>query len=676
MNHKMKNTKTIFSLALTAMLVTFFYSSFLGQKADDNDVLVTIADEQVKVEDFMFVYNKNNTQTTMQEPTSIEDYLDLFINFKLKVKEAEELQMDTISEFQKELAGYREQLAKPYFVDEDVNEALLEEAYERMLKDVRAEHILIMVEADARPEDTLEAYNKIVEIRQEIMGGMAFADAAVAYSDDPSAKDKEEIPGKQRARKGNKGDLGYFTVFNMVYPFENAAYETPVGEVSQPIRTQYGYHLVKVTDRKDALGTAQVAHIYIALGPDITEEEAAQKEEKANNIYQKIQEGMTFEEAVVQYSEDKGSARNGGRLSKFTCNRVVAEFVLAAESLEIDEVSAPVKTRYGYHIIKLISRETPGTFDDESEGLKKKLSKDDRSHLSEEAVINRIKAENKLKIYGKTKQAFFATVDTSVLNATYVIDSGADLSKVIVKLGSDKHTQEEFASYVVNQQRKQANIDKDVYLEKLFNKWLDDVCMRYEDAHLEEKYPEFRALMKEYHDGILLFNLTDEKVWTKAVKDTAGLEVYFNNNRDNYQWGERIDATLFEIRNLEDFEAAQKIILENESDGDVAKALDADSITSVTIIPGKFEKGDNQVVDDVNWNAGTVQQIHSDVEKLITIVRIREVLPPGPKEIDEARGIATADYQTYLEQAWVEQLKEKYPVVINEEVLQQLVNNQ
>jgi peptidyl-prolyl cis-trans isomerase SurA len=182
--------------------------------------------------------------------------------------------------------------------------------------------------------------------------------------------------------------------------------------------------------------------------------------------------------------------------------------------------------------------------------------------------------------------------------------------------------------------------------------------------------------MKEYHDGILLFNLTDEKVWTKAVKDTAGLEVYFNNNRDNYQWGERIDATLFEIRNLEDFEAAQKIILENESDGDVAKALDADSITSVTIIPGKFEKGDNQVVDDVNWNAGTVQQIHSDVEKLITIVRIREVLPPGPKEIDEARGIATADYQTYLEQAWVEQLKEKYPVVINEEVLQQLVNNQ
>ncbi len=672
----MNKIQTVLKIVVLTLLVATLNGNIFGQGSIDDKVLVSIADEKIKVEDFMFIYNKNNTQTTMQEPTSIEDYLDLFINFKLKVKEAEELQLDTISEFKNELAGYREQLAKPYFIDEGVNEALLEEAYNRMLKDVRAQHILIMVEQDARPEDTLAAFNKVVQIRQEIIDGMSFEDAAVEYSDDPSAKDQEEIPGKQRARKGNKGDLGYFTVFNMVYPFENAAYKTPVGEISQPTRTRYGYHLVKISDKKDALGTAQVAHIYVALGPDITPEEALQKEEKANNIYQKILEGMTFEEAVAEYSEDKGSARNGGKLSKFTCNRVVPEFVLAAESLEVDDISAPVETRYGYHILKLISRDTPGTFDEESEGLKKKLLKDERSHLSEEAVIKRIKVEANLKVSDKAKQEYFATVDTSVVNAQYSIDSLLTLGKTIIKLGKTKYTQRDLADYIVNNQRKQANIDKDVYLEKLFNKFLDEKCLEYENAHLEDKYPEFRALMKEYHDGILLFNLTDEKVWTKAVQDSAGLQEYFNDHRDRYQWEQRVDATIFEIRNPDDVDAVRNIILAHSSNGDIAKALDNDSITSVTIIPGKFEKGDNKVIEQVEWTGGTTTEVKSDVEKLTSVVRINEVLPAGPKELDEARGIATADYQTYLEQEWVEQLKLKYPVVINDEILRQLVEKQ
>jgi peptidyl-prolyl cis-trans isomerase SurA len=672
----MIDMSTILRSVVFASLILVINGNVIGQDALDKEVLVTIGNEEVKVEDFMFVYNKNNTQTTMQDPTSIDEYLGLYINFKLKVKEAEELKMDTISSFQKELEGYREQLAKPYFIDENVNEALLEEAYQRMLKDVRAQHILIMVEEDARPEDTMKAYNKIVEIREEVMNGMAFEEAAVAYSEDPSAKDREEIPGKQRAREGNRGDLGYFTVFNMVYPFENAAYETPVGEISQPTRTRYGYHLVKVTDKKDALGKAQVAHIFVAANSEMTDEEMAEKEEKANNIYQKIQEGMSFEDAVVKYSEDKGSARNGGQLSKFTCNRVVPEFVLAAESLEVDEISSPVKTRYGYHILKLISREVPGSFEEESENLKKKLSKDARSQMSEEAVVKRIKEESGFKTYEKAKLAYFSTVDTSVLNAEYNIPEGAELNKTVIKLGGMKYSQMDLAEFVQLSQRKQANIDKDVYLEKLFNRFADEKCLEYEDAHLEEKYPEFRALMQEYHDGILLFNLTDEKVWSKAVKDTTGLEAYFNANQEKYQWGERVDATIFQVKDKNDLATVRTLITAHTSDGDIAKALDQDSITSVTIIPGIFEKGDNKAVDQVNWVSGTTSEVSSDVEKMVTIVRIREVLPPGPKELDEARGIATADYQTYLEQEWVKQLKGKYPVVINEEILQQLLAKQ
>jgi len=316
-----------------------------AQNTPDNKTLVTIGDEAVTVGEFMHIYNKNNTQSSMQEPSSVEEYLDLFINFKLKVKEAVDLQLDTIGEFQKELAGYREQLAKPYFVDESVNVALLKEAYDRKLYDVRASHILIMVNENATPEDTLEAYNEITRIREEIVAGKDFGEAAIEYTDDPSARDREEIPGKQRYRKGNRGDLGYFTVFNMVYPFENAAYKTPVGQVSQTIRTRFGYHLIKVTDKKDALGVAEVAHIFVSLNPaTTTPEDSASKQEKINNISQKIKEGMSFEDAVKQYSEDKGSARNDGKLSPFTCNRVVPEFVIAAQSLEVGEISDPVKT--------------------------------------------------------------------------------------------------------------------------------------------------------------------------------------------------------------------------------------------------------------------------------------------------------------------------------------------
>jgi peptidyl-prolyl cis-trans isomerase SurA len=665
-HHLTRVTFLAFAILCTASLS-------YAQKSLDKEVLVNIGNEAVTVDDFMRVYDKNNSQTSMQDPTPIAEYLDLFVNFKLKVMEAEELKMDTNSTFQKELAGYREQLAKPYFIDESVNEALLEQAYQRKLKDVRASHILIMVDENARPEDTLAAYNKIVEVRELVVNGMPFEEAAVEYSDDPSAKDREEIPGKQRARPGNKGDLGYFTVFNMVYPFENAAYETPVGEISQPTRTRFGYHLIKVNDKKDALGTAQVAHIFVPILPGSTSEDSIADLEKINNIYQKIQEGMPFEEAVVEYSEDKGSAKNGGELSKFTCNRVVPEFVIAAESLQVGEVSEPVQTMYGYHILKLISRETPGTFEEESPKLKERLAKDERSHKSEEAVISNIKNEYKFKVYDKAKAELFAAIDTSIISKTFAAESVAGFTKPLMKLGSEKYTQYNFAVYAQANQKMQT-IDKGVYLEQLFNQYVAETCLAYEDKHLEEKYPEFKALMEEYHDGILLFNLTDEKVWSKAVKDTTGLEQFFNAHRDNYMWGERLDATIFEVKKTEAVDTLRNWISRHMSDGEIAKKLDEDSITSVKIIPGLFEKGDNKIIDQVDWVAGTTVEVNSDVEELTVIIRIREILPPEPKKLNEARGLVTADYQTYLEKQWIEQLKEKYPVQVNQEILDVLVS--
>lgn len=668
----MKKVQYVFSgLALVIMFLVFG-NPVLAQKSINDKNLVTIGNETVTVGEFIQVYNKNNSQSAGMETSTVRDYLDLYIKFKLKVKEAEDMQMDTSKQFREELEGYRAQLAKPYFVDENVNEALLEQAYNRKLYDIRASHILIMVDENASPADTLAAYNKIVKIRGEIMNGKDFSEAAVEYSDDPSARDREEIPNQQRARPGNKGDLGYFTVFNMVYPFENAAYETPVGEVSKPVRTKFGYHLVKVTDKKDALGVAEVAHIFVAAPLDMPEAERAEKKEKIENIYAKIQEGTTFDEAVVLYSEDKGSVKNGGKLSKFTCNRVVPEFVVAVETLQPNEISQPVETTYGYHIIKLISREKPGTFEQESPALKEKISKDDRSKLSEEAVIAKIKVEDKLKINVKSKTAVFAAVDTSVLNKAFRADSIPPMNKWLMKIGNLELTQNDFLVFVQENQTKQENMSKEVYLERLFNQFVDENCLVYEDSQLEAKHPEFKVLMQEYHDGILLFNLTDEKVWAKAVKDTTGLEEFYAKNMNNYMWGTRVDATVYQIKKKEDVDKVKIMITEYESDGDIAKALDADSITSVIMEPGFYEKGSNKYVDQVEWKAGQIQQINSDVENLVVIVKVRKVLPPEPKKLNEARGLVTADYQTYLEEQWIESLKVKYPVVINEITLSEV----
>mgnify|MGYP001252811205 FL=1 len=668
----MNKMNSSFKVILAFLIMLGLNNSILAQKSIDNKTLMTIGNEDVTVADFMKTYTKNNSTEEMNKEGAIDEYLDLFINFKLKVMEAKNLKMDTIPSFVKELEGYRKQLAKPYFIDESVNEALLKEAYKRKLKDLRASHILIMVDKNATPEDTLKAYKKIMDIRNEIIAGKDFGDAAVEYSDDPSAKDQEEIPNKQRYRKGNRGDLGYFTVFNMVYPFESAAYNTTVGEVSMPTRTRFGYHLLKVESKTDALGVAQVAHIYVTLRPNAGDEEVAQKEEKINNIYSKIQEGMSFEDAVVKYSEDKGSAKNKGQLSKFTCNKVVPEFVDVAKNLKPGEISEPIRTMYGFHIVKLLSRQTPGTFDEEKEELKERLSKDDRTHKSEEVVIQKIKNNSGFKVNEKRKNEVIELIDSTVLNGKFIADSLNFKSKFLFKIAKKKYSQADFVKYVSENQKKQENIDKSVYLNNLFNDYTKQELLAYADSNLEKDYPEFADLMEEYHDGILLFNLTDKMVWNKAVKDTVGQKEFFEKHRGDYMWGERVDATVFRLRKPADYEKVIEIISNNENDGDIAKTLDADSIKSVRIIPDIFEKGQNKFVDQAEWKPGISDMIKSDVENLAVIVKIKKVIPPQPKELSEARGMVTADYQTYLEKEWIKELREKYPVNINKEVLNEL----
>ncbi len=668
----MKNL--IKGLGLT-LIFALIISSTIAQKSNGKKVLVTIGNETVTTDEFMQVYEKNNMQPDLYDEAAVKEYLDLYINFKLKVLEAEALKMDTVSSFKKELAGYRTQLAKPYFIDETVSEQLLNEAYSRLKTDVRASHILIMCDENATPKDTLAAFTKVLQIREEIIQGKDFSAAAVEYSEDPSARDRAAIPNQQRFKPGNKGDLGYFTVFNMVYPFESAAYNTKVNEVSSVVRTKYGYHLLKVAENKNAMGSAEVAHIFVALRPEATTEDSLRKVEKINNIYSKIQNGMSFEDAVLEYSEDQGSAKNQGKLSKFSSNRVVPQFVEVVDKLEVNEISEPISTAYGLHIIKLISIERPGTFEEESPKLKERLAKDQRALKSEEAVISKIKNENGFKTFPRDIEAIYAAIDSTVLTNSFVADNLSNMTKPVLKLKEEKYTQYDFAKFVQTNQSVQNNIDKDVYLGQLFAEYENESCINFMDKNLETQYPEFKSLIQEYHDGILLFNLTDEKVWSKAVKDTIGLEKYFDNNRNNYTWNERVNATVYKLKDKTDIKKVQDMIIYFDNDGDLANAFIEENISSVLIVPDKFEKGDNKYVDMVEWNVGLSENIDSDVEELTVFVKIHEILPPQQKELNEARGLVTADYQSYLEKEWIKELKNKYPVNLNNDALNTIIDN-
>jgi peptidyl-prolyl cis-trans isomerase SurA len=658
-----------FAVTFTAFVI-LCSNLVIAQKTDDR-VLLNIAGEEITAGEFMYVFNKNNLNREEQGPDAIKEYLDLYINFRLKVKEAEELGMDTLSSFRKELEGYRKQLAQPYFVDNSVSEKLLKEAYERKLWDIRASHILFRVEKDATPEDTLKAYKKALVTYERLMAGDDFGKVAAEVSEDPSARDTEASQYRP-ARKGNLGDLGYFTVFDMVYPFETGAYTTPLGTVSKPVRTDYGYHLIKVTDMQPALGQVQVEHIFVALPPNANAQDSLQKKMKIDAAYEKILAGVSFEDVVKEFSEDKGSAGNGGKLPWFGSNRMVPEFIIATRNLkDSGSVSTPFTSPFGYHIIKLIGHKPVGTFEEEEVALKGRLEKDARNKLSEEAVINRIKQENGFKEYPKAKDAVFATLDSSLTKGEWTASKAVGLDKTVFSLGNVKYTQQDLAQYIALKQNKRIT-DIPAFFNETYKSFIVDKCLAYKDSKLEEDYPEFRMLVQEYHDGILLFDLTDKNVWSKAVKDTAGLAAYYEANPGKYMWDKRFHASVVTILkpSAVNTDEVRNMFSTGKTPEEILNYYNNDTTLNILIETSKFSSGDSPVIDKVKWKTGLSPMVDSPSGP--SFVYGYEVLEPEPKALQEARGLVTADYQAYLEEQWIKELRSKYNVIIYNEVLSTL----
>jgi peptidyl-prolyl cis-trans isomerase SurA len=649
---------------LLAVLTACFSSSYFAQTKTSDPVLMKVDGKEINLSEFMNVYKKNsNLKDQINDQKSLNEYIDLFTNLKLKVREAEKMGLDTSAAFISELAGYRKQLSAPYLTDKNVTDALIEEAYNRMKKDIRASHILVKVNEDALPADTLEAYKKIMKYKERVTKGEDFAKLAKesAKDGDPSAAE-------------NAGDLGYFSAFMMIYPFETKAYNTKIGEVSTPVRTRFGYHIIKVIDTRDNQGEVEVSHIMIRFpeGEKSKSEgiDSLKFKEKINEIYSKLQGGGNFEELVSQFSDDPGSRNQGGRLPKFGSGRMPLEFEKVAFSLKKkDDISAPFTTKFGWHIVKLIDKQPIGTYDALKNEIKTKVSKDSRALSSKYAMINQIKKEYKVKEFPTTKAELYPKIDSTFYDGKWTMSKTAGLTKPMFAIGDKIYYQQDFAKYLETQQvRKGTKTPSKVLVDNTYKNYFNDMCLAYKESKLDTEKPEFKALMNEYRDGMLFFDITEREVWGKSTKDSVGLEKFYAENKNKYLWEERADVYVYKCNNEENAKEVQKMLSKNKTDKEITDKINKKSQLNLAIENIVYLKSENKIVD-ANWKATTTNYAKDEKDTRLYIYKIAKIMPPSPKKLDEARGIITSDYQTYLEKEWLKSLRSKYKVEVDQSVV-------
>lgn len=666
------NKNTIMKKCFLLISAVLLFNNIQAQQNDP--IILTVAGEQVTRSEFVAVYQKNNIKGEDMNRESIEEYMELFINYKLKVKEAESLGMDTLTSFKNELAGYRKQLAQPYLSNREVTDQLMAEAYNRMQFDIRASHILIKVSPNASPADTLAAYNKIMGIRNRILKGEDFSNMAVLYSDDKSAQDRP-VKNGQGIKKGNKGDLGYFSALDLLYEFENAAYSTNIGEVSMPVRTMFGYHLIKVTDKRPAIGQVQVAQILIKVNEDDSDSAKAAAAKRAIDIYNQLMNGANFEDLAREQSDDKGSGAKGGVLPWFRCFRMIPEFMVPVYDMKPGDVSKPILTSLGWHIIRFLDRKPIGTFEEVKSDLKMKISRDARSYKAKDKLISRLKLEYNFTYNDKSLREFIPVLTDSIYTNAWTIAEARNLNKTLCTIDGIAINQQEFALYLEKHQDGiKKGDDKYTYLKNAFNNFTEIKILEYENTRLEEKYADFRALMKEYRDGILLFNLMDQKVWSAAVKDTSGLNAFYETIKGNYLTPEKIEATIFTISNPKLTSKLYKMVLKagkkNLTPETIAAQFNKDSVAVVRFETNRYENGQNPLITSIEWKEGVYNKsVESGLQQILWV---HKIIAPEPKPLQEVKGVVTALYQEYLEAKWVEELRSKYTWEVNRSVMESL----
>jgi len=633
----------------------------LGINAQNEDpVLFTVKNNPVHNSEFLYIYSKTNRDKADFSKASLEEYLDLYTKFKLKVQRAKDMQLDTIPALQKELAGYRKQLADSYLLDKEVTEKLIKESYDRSLKDVSVSHIMVALKKNPTPQDTTIAYKRIMQIKGKLDGGSDFVKVAKSLSDDKSATT-------------NNGSLGYFTspFPNGFYDFETAAYNLKKGQYSNPVRTPIGYHIVRVDNVRPARGEMEAGHILIrhkSQNPKTT----------IDSIYQLLESGQNFEELAKIYSADKKTAAKGGYVGFFGISKYEKAFEDAAFALTKDGAySKPIKSLAGFHIIKRISRKTIPAYDQAKARLKAKIQKDSRFDLAKAAMVNQIKTENGFKAMNGAISKFGSKLDKEFLTYRWKAPT-ENMGEVIFALGNDQHTLGDFTKYLEKESRKRMQLARTGTvvdaLTTLYNDYVTDTALKYEERNLEAKYPDFKALMREYEEGILLFEITKKEVWDKASQDTTGLRNFYNKNKNKYKWGKRAVVSTYTLNDAAHISDKIGSFVKNNTPDAVLAKYNKNGKEPVLHQETTVERGRNKQIDSLNWIAGTLSGMEMDRKnKQITFLKVEQILEPSAKKLNEARGYVVADYQDFLEKQWLSELKKAYKIQTNKKVFKSLI---
>lgn len=625
------------------------------ETASDNEdkPLFTVDGRPISTEEFIYVYKKNNANSdSAYTKEDIEDYLELYKKFKLKIAEAKAQGIDTTKEFVKEFNTYKEQLKKPYLTENKVTEQLIQEAYNRYKKEVNATHILLKVDENAAPEDTLKAYNKALEIRNMALAGEQFTSLAKQYSDDPSA-----------ARNG--GNLGYFTAFQMVYPFESAAYNTQEGSISLPVRTRFGYHLIKVEDKREAQGSVSVSHLMLRIKPE--RQDSLEKRNKIFELYDQAIAGANWEQLVEQFSEDINSKRKGGALPPFKVGQMPFAFQEAAFSIENPgEFADPVMTPYGWHIIRLEKRTPIESFEEMENSLRARVKRDSRGERNKQALVQRLKKENNYKLDEELLNELLQLADSTLQKGRWSFDETLDaLEKTLISFKETDIPAQQFLDYVIQKQKPNQS-DPTVYMKRLFDEFEEKEVIAYEENHLEDKYYDYKMLVKEYREGIMLFQLMEDEVWQKAVDDSVGLKNYYSDNKEKYKWGQRLDVIVYSADDEKILADIQSLINQDDSVVYSKKELEAkynqQTALTLQVESGIFERTEKSILEKIPAEQGS----HTiTLDDRFVLVLVKEVLPPTTKPFDQVRGLVISDYQNQLEKEWVNKLRNKFPIEVN-----------
>ncbi len=615
-------------------------------------VVMTINNKDVKLSEFEYLYNKNNLQ--QQKKQSIDEYKDIFILYKLKVADAEAAGIDTTRAFINEFNGYRNELAQPYLEDKEVEDRLAREAYDRMKEDVDVSHIMVSLE-DPETKSIFKQQALIDSIRQCAINGEDFATLATKYSIDPSVKK-------------NQGHMGFVPAGRLPYSFEFAAYNTPIGSISDVVRTDYGFHVIKVNARRPSKGQVHVEHIMKLIPRGAAPEIAQQKKAQIDSIYQLVIGGANFEEIAKRDSDDPGSARKGGELPWFGVGEMVKEFENVAFALENGTISEPFATAYGYHFIKKLDSRGIDKYENLENTIKSQIAQDERANMAKKGKIDILKKEYKYAVNPKTIEFFNSEIAKNNGVDSLFMSKHLKSKKVIFTYADQKVP----ASEVMAELKKYGNLAT-IGAQKLITTIVGDMSGRkileYEKDQLANKYPDFRNLINEYHDGMMLYEISNQKVWDGASKDKEGLESFFKANRSKYAWNApKYKGFVIQVTNDSVADAVNARLLTLGGDS-IMRTLRNEFKKDIKIEKVLVAKGENGIVD--KYAFGENVNINADKRFPIVFIAAGEIIAQ-PQEAADVRGAVTSDYQSLLEERWVKELKNKYPVKINNKVLNKI----